>query len=430
MSHPWILGLAALMGAAACGQQGLSPADGSSAPSPGAPPGAADGRGGDAGVNAVGADAPIDPLTVADATDQGRVPYHAIGIVTGEDHACALLDDHRMKCWGDNKGGQLGYGDSRTRGASPSDMGDALPTVDLGTGRTAVAIAAGQDGTCAILDDGSLKCWGIPSLNGTGSSKDVGDEPGEMGDDLSPLDFGGRKAVNVAMGWVVACASMDDDSIWCWGAGTGPGGSGIPWQQMGLPAKRVRALAPMGLGIVALYDDGTLSPLNGGATITFVSDRRIVAVAGGQGDATCALFDDATTACVNGTGQSSGPENVSAIGAEAVDGPCFALTDGDAQCSGPLCFPPYECSSLNTFTFGASAVAVTTGGGEFACALLADGNIKCWSGCDLDLSSYQIGCTGSEPTRPALGAEFDVLATHPDGGFVYGPWHVVDLGTR
>lgn len=36
-------------------------------------------------------------------------------------------------------------------------MGDVLPEVDLGTGRTAVTIGAGGERTCAILDNGSLK---------------------------------------------------------------------------------------------------------------------------------------------------------------------------------------------------------------------------------------------------------------------------------
>ena len=33
-------------------------------------------------------------------------------------------------------------------------------TVNLGAGRSAVSVSAGQHHTCAILDDGSLKCWG------------------------------------------------------------------------------------------------------------------------------------------------------------------------------------------------------------------------------------------------------------------------------
>ena len=72
-------------------------------------------------------------------------------------------------------------------------MGDDLPPIDLGAGRTATAISAGTSHTCVILDDGSIKCWGWNFLGqlGQGDTDDRGDEPGEMGDALLPIDLGG-----------------------------------------------------------------------------------------------------------------------------------------------------------------------------------------------------------------------------------------------
>ena len=34
------------------------------------------------------------------------------------------------------------------------------PLIDLGAGRTAIAIAVATYHTCAILDNGDVKCWG------------------------------------------------------------------------------------------------------------------------------------------------------------------------------------------------------------------------------------------------------------------------------
>ena len=39
-------------------------------------------------------------------------------------------------------------------------MGTCLPTVDLGTGRTARGITTGSLHTCARLDNDKVKCWG------------------------------------------------------------------------------------------------------------------------------------------------------------------------------------------------------------------------------------------------------------------------------
>ena len=49
--------------------------------------------------------------------------------------------------------GQLGNGGT-------SDVNTPTPTSSLGIGRTAVAISSGYSHTCAILDDGSVSCWG------------------------------------------------------------------------------------------------------------------------------------------------------------------------------------------------------------------------------------------------------------------------------
>jgi len=113
----------------------------------------------------------------------------ALGLASGVRHTCALLDDLTIKCWGGNGYGQLGLGDEEHRGDDPDEMGDALPTVDLGAGRSAVAIMAGAFSSCAILDDTTLKCWGENWAGqlGQGDVNDRGDEPGEMGDALKPI---------------------------------------------------------------------------------------------------------------------------------------------------------------------------------------------------------------------------------------------------
>jgi hypothetical protein len=359
-------------------------------------------------------------------SDGGRVLYRAIAVTTGELHACAILDDHNIKCWGHGYYGQLGYGDMRDRGGAPSDMGAALPIVDLGTGRTATAITAGRYATCAILNDGSLKCWGWGGLNGQPSKGDIGDEPGEMGDHLAPLDFGGRKALHVAIGENLACASTDDDTIWCWGGGAPTATPQL--LELGSPPKKVKALSGSGGGVFALYDDGTVGPLIGaqdGVADLTGDSHKAVAIAGAVGATTCAVLDNGTTACIEGGMPQlmDVPSNAIALGVEFFGDLCALLSDGSVQCLGHGCdrsvpMPPYWwCSDGGgAIALGQSAVSITSGGQYFACALLVDGGIKCW---------------GGDPTMPPrewFGSE--IAFTQTNGGYTHGAWNTVDLGTH
>ena len=72
-------------------------------------------------------------------------------VTTGFVHACALLADKTVRCWGENASGQLGNG-STTPSASPVVVG----------GLTGVRqIVAAPHATCALLEDNeTVKCWG------------------------------------------------------------------------------------------------------------------------------------------------------------------------------------------------------------------------------------------------------------------------------
>jgi hypothetical protein len=86
----------------------------------------------------------------------------------------------------------------------PSQMGDGLPLVDLGSGRTATKIAAGQYAACAVLDDGSLK-YSAGGVNGSGKGG-LAISRERWATNSPPLSFGGRLVVNVAVGACQACA--------------------------------------------------------------------------------------------------------------------------------------------------------------------------------------------------------------------------------
>jgi len=65
-----------------------------------------------------------------------------------------------------------------------------LPSIDLGTGRTATAIEVGDYHSCAILDNASVKCWGNNAQGqlGIDNTTKMGDGSGEMAQ-LTSIDL-------------------------------------------------------------------------------------------------------------------------------------------------------------------------------------------------------------------------------------------------
>jgi alpha-tubulin suppressor-like RCC1 family protein len=210
----------------------------------------------------------------------------AVALAGGRDHACALLDDGTVKCWGSNSVGQLGQGDTASRGDNANEMGDNLPAIPLGAGRTAVAIAAGRDHSCALLDNGTVKCWGNNASGqlGQGDTTNRGDNANEMGDNLLAIDLGtGRTAVDIRTGWYHTCALLDNSTVKCWG----DNGNGQLGQGDG--NKRGDNANEMGDNLLAI-DLGT------GRTATEIATGL---------NHNCALLDDSTVKCwgYNSNGQ-------------------------------------------------------------------------------------------------------------------------------
>ena len=152
------------------------------------------------------------PLEVGPPIDFGN-GRTALAVSAGGYHTCALLDDQTVRCWGLAQAGQLGYGD-RVNVAEPNKVG----AVDLG-GHTARAISAGEVHTCALLDDGSVRCWGaaLEGRLGFPGQTPIGDT--ETPGSVPPVDLGGRAAVAISAGSNHTCARLDDGSVRCWGSG-------------------------------------------------------------------------------------------------------------------------------------------------------------------------------------------------------------------
>ena len=130
----------------------------------------------------------------------------AVAISSGAAHTCAILDNGDVACWGDGVRGQLGNGGT-------SDKSMPTLTSSLGTGRTAVAISSGEYHTCAILDTGQVSCWGLNSDGQLGNGGTTNKNTPTLTSSLGP----GRTAVAISSGYGHTCAILDNGSVSCWG---------------------------------------------------------------------------------------------------------------------------------------------------------------------------------------------------------------------
>ncbi len=138
---------------------------------------------------------------------------NAIEITAGSSHACALLADKTMKCWGQGADGQLGDG-LQVSSSTPVVVSNSAGTGPLTDIRT---IGAGREHTCAVRDsDGAVFCWGDQAVGHLGNGVDTGFavRPVQVKTDASTNLVGIRE---LAVGLQTTCGLKVDGSAMCWG---------------------------------------------------------------------------------------------------------------------------------------------------------------------------------------------------------------------
>jgi alpha-tubulin suppressor-like RCC1 family protein len=154
-------------------------------------------------------------------------PNNAVDIAAGDQHTCALLTNGTVRCWGEGSNGRLGYGATNDIGDAAGEMPPAAVSL-TGAGETVAQIVAGGAHTCALINPGGkVRCWGTGALGrlGYGNVNDIGDGAGEM--PPADVSLGGVAVVQLAAGGSHTCARLSTGAVRCWGAGTkGQIGSG------------------------------------------------------------------------------------------------------------------------------------------------------------------------------------------------------------
>lgn len=131
-------------------------------------------------------------------------------VAAGSYHTCALTAAGAIMCFGYNYGGLLGGGDDGgTSSTTPV-------TATLPAGRKATGIAAGEYSTCALLDDGTVACWGYNSFGQLGFMPDGG--YGVQGTPTLVPGLAGVDQIAMGAGSEHVCAVLHGGGLKCWGA--------------------------------------------------------------------------------------------------------------------------------------------------------------------------------------------------------------------
>jgi len=307
------------------------------------------------------------PVPSARSGGPTNTKFVAKTISAGDHHTCAVKNDGTIRCWGGNEGGQLG---------NVTTTNSLVPVTVLGI-MHGITVAAGYGHSCALLSGGTVQCWGQNTWGGlgNGTTGTCMNSPYTLDVSCSakPVTaLGITHAVTVAASFGYSCAVLGGGTIQCWGRN----------------------------------EDGQLG--DGSATdrsvpVTVSGITNAIDVAAGH-EHTCAILSDGTVQCwgSNGNGQlgdgtttnRSVPVTVpnitdAIVVAAGGQHTCAVLKGGAVQCwgygqqgqlgSGTTNFagPSYGSPTPVPVSGITNAVAVAAGL-MFSCAILSDGTVQCW----------------------------------------------------
>ncbi len=357
-----------------------------------------------------------DPLGNVDANTKvveavTLTPRATLATASGGAHACALLADGTVRCWGAGDSGQLGDG-------LMQDAAQPVTAVDAKGAKVQQVrrLGAGDGHTCAAHQDGTVSCWGDNTSGQLGKSIE-----GKLSASAVKVAYVDG-AIDLAVGARHACALRSTGAVACWGdneqgqlgnlASKDP--QPMPQQAIASGMRSVVAgeafACALGAdGVVRCWGDnlkgqlgrGVISETETPAAVTASTGLDIARVVAAGARHACAIRGDGAVFCWgdNGDGQLgvnpvSTQHAISPLQVTGLQGvralalgdafSCALMGDGDVRCWGSN-----AKGQLGTEAVGSGSVApawvelpgrarAVSAGREHACAVMGTGRAYCW----------------------------------------------------
>jgi alpha-tubulin suppressor-like RCC1 family protein/pimeloyl-ACP methyl ester carboxylesterase len=330
---------------------------------------------------------------------------------TGQ-HGCAIVSGGGVRCWGSNTNGQVGL--------SPASVLSSPATTVSGV-TSAIAVSNGSRHSCALISDGTVKCWGDNNYGQLGN--------GSTTPSFTPVSVQGLSGPvsRISSGYEHTCAIIGDatvgGSVRCWGANyNGQLGSNLPTGVTAIASGAWYTCARLFngtvrcWGVVAYVPFSAANTVDAGTTYTDVFAGAFHA---------CGITSQKKVRCWGdnrlnqiGSGSLGGgetaPTDIAGLPSDIVSGTggythsCARATNGDAWCWGwndkgesgvsnatnPV-VPPVRVGDTGAYVELAA-------GGTMSCGVRANGQVDCWGSNSAGQLGLGTSDSGQHPVPTAV----------------------------
>lgn len=311
------------------------------------------------------------------------IPVTAIASNAGASHTCAVLEGGTVRCWGSHDSGQLG--DAAPCSVNQPCTSQATPVV-VKLDEPVDAIAVGQSHSCARTMAGAVWCWGSNKQGqlGLGQVDTVAH--------ATPAKVPGLEGVKaVSAGSGSTCAILTDGSLRCWGDNSF-GQLGIPANVGGNNQQPSPVVVP-GVSSVALVTGGSrhtcaMETVGNVSTLLCSGSNEFGQLGLPLTETQDLCAGNGGTQCSNGFKQFINATDVKGFSC-GTRHTCVLRQDGSVQCSGraqdgelgigQLNKPPQFSPQPIDLSSGALSFASIVSGASHTCGVLGASNlIACW----------------------------------------------------